>query len=204
MKKTFLLFFIVMLFSCSKNEPSSPESKLPPETQTGANTFGCLIDGNLFLPRSGNTSQVFPLFGARLFRGYPEFNFDYYELEVQDYKSNLGGSFFFHMHNAPINGIGTYTIDESNGMLDIDGFEHNYIHCTVFDNSTNSFQKYVSFPNSGTFTITRLTPSTGSGTIISGTFSCRLRNINNPEDEIEIIKGRFDINSWTISGTYFP
>ncbi|MDI1317711.1 hypothetical protein [Flavobacterium sp.] len=156
------------------------------------------------MPRSGNSSLVFPLSGVRLFRRYQEFNFDYYELEVIDYISNLGGSFFFHMHNAPMNGIGTYTIDESTGMTDIDGFEHNYIHRNVYDKLTNSFQKYVSFPNSGSFTITRLSQNPLTGTIISGTFSCRVRNINNPNDEIEITKGRFDINSLTIAGTYFP
>ncbi len=202
MKQTILLFLIVMLFSCSKNEPSSPESKLPPETQTGANTFGCLIDGNLFLPRSGNTSLVFPLSGARLFGGYPDV-YDYFELEIIDYKSNFGTSLFFHMHNIVENGVGSYTIDASNGMTDIDGLDNNYIHCDVFNAKTNTFQKYVSYENSGIYTVSRLTVNTNN-TIISGTFSCRLRNINNPDEEIKITQGRFDINSLTIAGTYFP
>ena len=204
MKKLTLLLYILVLASCSNDETTNPIDLLPHETQTGANTFGCLIDGKVLLPRSGNNSLVFPLSGADLVRGYPEFNFDYYELEVIDYKSSPTASLFFHMHNAPENGIGTYIIDESNGMTDIDGFAHNYIHCIVFNSSTNSFQKYVSFSNSGTFTINRLTPSTGSGTVISGTFNFRVRNINNPNDEIEITQGRFDINSLTIAGTYFP
>ncbi|WP_211224056.1 hypothetical protein [Flavobacterium tegetincola] len=43
-----------------------------------------------------------------------------------------------------------------------------------------------------------------SGTIISGTFNCKVRNINDPSDEIEITDGRFDINSLTVALTYFP
>lgn len=36
--------------SCIKTRPTAPEA-LPPITQTGANTFGCLINGNLWLPK---------------------------------------------------------------------------------------------------------------------------------------------------------
>ncbi len=48
-----------MLFSCSNHNDSKPVSeisKLPPATQTGANTFGCLLDGKAFLPGNYNNS----------------------------------------------------------------------------------------------------------------------------------------------------
>ena len=45
-------------FSCSKDDgptpPENPLSKLPPETQTGANTFGCIINNQVFYPRDGS------------------------------------------------------------------------------------------------------------------------------------------------------
>ena len=135
--------------------------------------------------------------------GYPNV-FDYYELEIIDYKSLNGASFMFHMHNIVNLGLGNYVIDESNGMSDIDGLDHHYLHCIVYDNKTNSYQKYVSYQNSGSFIINKLIQNPSSGNIISGTFSCKVRNINNPEDEIEITKGRFDINSKTIAFKYFP
>jgi len=53
MKKLLLFTLITMLFSCSNHNDSQPVSeisKLPPATQTGANTFGCLLDGVAFLP----------------------------------------------------------------------------------------------------------------------------------------------------------
>ena len=204
MKKLFLLLLTTFIISCSTDDSSNnPVLKLPPATQTGANTFGCIIDGKILLPRSGNRSQVTPLSGARLFGGHPDV-YDYLELKIMDYKSTPRASLFFHMHNAPENGLGTYIIDESNGMTDIDGYQHHYLHCNVYDNKTNSYQQYVSYQNSGTYTIKRLTLSTGSGAIISGTFNCKVRNINDPSDEIEITDGRFDINSLTIKLTYFP
>ncbi|MCF6128487.1 hypothetical protein L1S35_02305 [Flavobacterium sp. AS60] len=203
MKKTALIFIATMLLTACSSD-SNPEDGLPKETQTGANTFGCLIDGKLFLPRSGNNSIVDPLSGAILSRGFPEASFDYYELEITDYKSSHRAKFLFHMHNVPNNGTGTFEINESNGMRDVDGYAHNYIYCVVFDKSSDTYQKYVSYENSGSFTITTLIIGPATGSIISGTFNCKLRNINNPNDEIEITKGRFDVNSRTIMQTYFP
>ena len=205
MKTKILLFLTILsLMACSSDDATTPQQKLPPATTTGANTFGCIIDGKILLPRSGNTSQINPLSGAILTRGYPSFDFDYYELEIIDHKSTPRASLFLHMHNAPANGLGTFTINESNGLTSIDGLEHHYIHCNIFNSESNSYQRYISYENSGTYTISRLTRNANSGNIISGTFNCKLRNINDPTDEIEITDGRFDINSLTIKTTYFP
>jgi len=44
-----LLLIVTSGSKCKKNGGDLPQ--LPPETQTGANTFGCLVDGKLFLPK---------------------------------------------------------------------------------------------------------------------------------------------------------
>lgn len=52
--KRFLLFFLCSLLigsSCRKHKTGNPVDQLPPETQTGANTFGCLVDGKVFKPK---------------------------------------------------------------------------------------------------------------------------------------------------------
>lgn len=52
--KIYLVLLTTLLLGCSENENIVlPETKdeLPPITQTGANTFGCLIDGNVFIPK---------------------------------------------------------------------------------------------------------------------------------------------------------
>jgi hypothetical protein len=48
-----LLFSIIILCSsqCKKTTNNPSTDQLPPITQTGANTFGCLINGNVWLPK---------------------------------------------------------------------------------------------------------------------------------------------------------
>jgi hypothetical protein len=48
----FLLFFSSLLLNSKCRKDNEPQ--LPPETTTGAMTFGCKIDGKVFLPKSGN------------------------------------------------------------------------------------------------------------------------------------------------------
>ena len=58
----FLLFFLLLsalLFTsakCRKDKNNNPVDQLPPETQTGANTFGCLVDGKVFKPAGSSLS----------------------------------------------------------------------------------------------------------------------------------------------------
>ena len=48
-----LLFIIAVSISqCKKNKTDEPQ--LPPETTTGAMTFGCKVNGQIFLPKDGN------------------------------------------------------------------------------------------------------------------------------------------------------
>lgn len=58
MKPIFYLFvsFTLITTSCNKNKNNNPFDHLPPETQTGENTFGCLIDGEPFLPGGASLS----------------------------------------------------------------------------------------------------------------------------------------------------
>lgn len=62
MKKNYLLLILIAAFSicCNKDDNPAPTptpiSQLPPETQTGANTFGCLLDGQVFKPGLTNNS----------------------------------------------------------------------------------------------------------------------------------------------------
>ena len=51
MKYSYLII-VVMLFSCSKSGDNSAElAKLPPATETGANTCGCLVNGKAWVAK---------------------------------------------------------------------------------------------------------------------------------------------------------
>jgi hypothetical protein len=60
MKKLILLLFATLLLSCCNKDDNplrtNPVDQLPPTTQTGANTFGCLLDGEVFKPGLTNNS----------------------------------------------------------------------------------------------------------------------------------------------------
>lgn len=47
----FTITFLSLCGSCRKNRQTNPIEQLPPETTTGANTFGCLVDGKVFKPK---------------------------------------------------------------------------------------------------------------------------------------------------------
>ena len=203
--KTQLLFLALCLqlfIACTNedNRGSICQDNLPAITTTGANTFGCCINGNLLIPRDGTGTFGGNDYGAILFGGYPNTT-DYYELDIRDYKSNRTGSLLLHMHQIHTNGVRNYTINESNGYNAIDGLNHTYLHCRVFNESTNSYQYYRSYENSGILIITRYD---FSNRIISGRFSCKVKNSSNPNDIIEIKDGRFDIKWDTLLDEEFP
>ena len=72
-RKHLLLFLAPILlsgFHCKKDK--TPEEQLPPETQTGAGTFGCLVNGNIFKPKGS------PFAGPILSCAYQFINGGYY------------------------------------------------------------------------------------------------------------------------------
>lgn len=199
MKQIITLAFLFIVLGCSSE--SSPEDGLPKETQTGANTFGCLIDGKLYKPRCEEPSVAFPQWGMTFWGGIPNVT-DYNEIEVRDLKSKYYFEMIIHIDKLYTNGIGIFSINESNGESNVDGLNQTYMHCVIYDKKTGGYKKYVSYENSGTLTINRFTQGFNNpltGAITSGTFSAKLRNINNANEEIEIKKGRFDINSLSCS-----
>lgn len=62
MKKIYLFFALTLVLSCCNkkdDEPALPAvAQLPPATQTGANTFGCLLDGQVFKPGTSVTNPI--------------------------------------------------------------------------------------------------------------------------------------------------
>ncbi len=52
---TFLLVLVTGVYGCKKHGPAGPT--LPPLTHEGKNTFGCLVNGAVYLPKA-------PLFGS--------------------------------------------------------------------------------------------------------------------------------------------
>lgn len=201
-KKTiFPLLVFFWLISCSKDEEQikeDPLAKLPPETQIGANTFGCLIRGQVFYPRDGTSSLFNP--GGKGLKLWgdpsePSGLGNYLELEIRNLQdAKPVNSMIIHLQNLPQIGVGEYLWKESNFQSSIDGLMQNYVYAKVYDDSVNGWRYYSSYENSGKVIIKRYD---FPNRIVSGVFSGKLR-LHNSTEEIDIVNGRFDINWSTL------
>lgn len=206
MKKQILFLALIVQFltSCSNDEKgSSCQDSLPAITTTGANTFGCCINGNLLIPRDGTGT-----FGGNdegfITWGDPTGNNLYSEIDVKDFKSDKTGSILIHIQGLHQIGIGEYIINESNGNNSIDGLSHTYLHCRIFNVETNSYQYYRSSLNSGMLKVNKYEFIPGVKKIVSGTFTCTVTNSSDSSDVIEIKDGRFDFDGATLPNAIFP
>ena len=84
--KTVLLFFALTFSNCENNDP---QDQLPAITQTGANTFGCLIEGRVFItkdktgysPPGGGTPK-----GIEVTVGSFLPQYEYFGIDANDYE----------------------------------------------------------------------------------------------------------------------
>ncbi len=199
MKTTILSLLLVILVGCTKdNITKDPVSQLPLETQTGANTFGCLVGGKLFYPRDGIGDIMGNAKAVRYF-GSSSSIYQYDELYVANFRDGKPLNYlYFHFHDIPTRGVGEYIWKESNFNKGIDGLMQDYLYVRAYDYSTNTWKWYTSYENSGKTTITKY----GGQPIVSGTFSGKLRTADGKE-EIEITNGRFDVNTATVDQHIF-
>ena len=170
-KNLFLLLFTTLTLSCCNKDDDKPPltelEKLPPATQIGANTFGCLLDGVAFKPGNG----INPLDCV-----YQFVNGDYYfSLQANRIDDNnipklIGCSTL----KLQINEGQTYQLIEK-----IDGNAYgSYSYAANFT--------YTSQTQHGELKITKLT-----STIVSGTFWFDIVDFQgNPH---QIREGRFDM-----------
>lgn len=193
-KLFFALLFFCSLIGCEKND-DGPKFSLPPATQTGENTFGCLIDGQLLIPRDGSGSFNVHDIGMK----YIDVPGDVYEIDVHDFASERTASINLHIIGLDSIGLGEYIINESNCYRGLDSPETNNIFCRIYDYEENIYKYYCSFENSGTINITRY-----DNGIVSGIFSCKVISDEDPTDTIEITKGRFDLDRSTVNFTSYP
>lgn len=175
LKTTILTLILLCITSCTKNNPFSGNDQLPAETQTGANTVGCLVNGKVFIPHAEGIN--------------PEVNC-FYQL--------VDGEYFFTMAFADLRGVGrvdasiqtqrinlqsshTYFLDKNPNINgDYTGGGGSY-------STSLSNEFYTTAIKTGELKITKLDPSKS---IISGTFW--FDAVNSAGEKVEIRQGRFD------------
>jgi hypothetical protein len=170
-----LYLALALLTQCSrcKDQDPTPEQQLPPATQTGANTFGCLVNGKPYLPAGNNgTSNYAVLYDP----GFNGGNLDirtYNKAGEKNQRLLLGGEGINQVRTYPLG----YAFATGISFEDITRSPLCSLHSSR-DNDTYC---------KGTLTITRLDLQAG---IISGTFEATLARPGC--DTVRITQGRFD------------
>jgi hypothetical protein len=187
MKTTILLLFVA-LASCSKpdNVKQDPVFQLPPETQTGANTFGVTIKGKVYIPRDPTGVSVGTTPKGMIFWGTSDNSWN--ELEVKDGASSVGFNIKIHIRNLETIGVSKYFLQKSNFHNGIDSTPFTHIYFKIWDSAISNYAYYGSVENQGEVNITR-----NSNDITSGNFKGKFVRQDNQNDFIEITDGRFDI-----------
>jgi hypothetical protein len=167
-----LLAALLGLSQCSKKDDPDPVSQLPPATQTGANTFGCLVNGQPWTPKGYNGTGNYSVAYDPTYRNGT--------LSVGTYRYIGSGDDDYQtvgFFSDSLRGIGNFP-------LTIIGHQEGIF----VDHTTNcEFSSNGSHYRRGTLTITRLDLQAG---IISGTFAFTLYKPGC--DSVRVTQGRFD------------
>uniref|UniRef100_UPI0040470895 DUF6252 family protein n=1 Tax=Mariniflexile sp. TaxID=1979402 RepID=UPI0040470895 len=171
---TKLIVYSLMLMAVTncKNEddtPTSPIDQLPPATQTGKNTFGCLVNGKPFVVI--NTAKITAIYqgGGLSIAGEIDVNNFFSEVSMFISESAIG---------KEITDNKTYTLNNDSTLKG-----------QYYREDKNCFY-YTTLSNTGFLEIKKIDKI---NFIVSGTFE--FQAISNDCDEtIDITNGRFDMN----------
>jgi len=159
------------LSQCKKNTPA-PADQLPPATQTGTNTFGCLVNGQVWTPQGYNgTSNYSVSYDPNYRKG--TLNIGTYRYDAKDPNSLQSIVLYSdsllskgqYLLNKPAHQEAVFS--DSKSGCQFEGFGKNYCR--------------------GTLTITRLDLQAG---VIAGTFAFTLYKPGC--DSVRVTQGRFD------------
>jgi hypothetical protein len=146
----------------------TPKEVLPAATQTGANTFGCLVNGNVWLPKGYNgTSNLSPSYDPN-FNGKIVFDISTYRILSDNDKQYLG------IGIVGLDTVGTYAVNDTIGFA---RFSKDLCSYMYYDHTV--YRK-------GSIKITKL-----SLPIVSGTFDFIL--FVKGCDTLKATQGRFDM-----------
>lgn len=182
MKKTLtILLFILILSSCKKDdEPYLPIDQLPPETQIGAQTIGCLVNGEAFAHN---------LFYYNNFYQFVEGEF---HLVINwDMNTSKGWKYGqISLDNIDVKEGQTYILNISDYAEDNNYTGGNGTYAS-YDSTINKIIQYET--NSNYIGKIHFTRFDTENFIMSGTFEFEAKDIMSGES-ISITDGRFDLN----------
>lgn len=185
-----ILTILFIWASCKdRSDNTDYNPQLPAITQKGANTFGAYINGKIMIPRN-SVGYITP--GSTHIAVAYSKSSSYENIEAGDYRESGRGYIYIYIgKNNNDELMGSYQFENGNGAIDVSLSQGIMMTCII------NGKVYQSLANTGSITIDR------NDEIISGTFSCKLRNKEDSNDLIEIREGRFDFNKQTVNTTNF-
>jgi Family of unknown function (DUF6252) len=179
MKRSFAFYIVIILvtlFSCTKQV-----SELPPATQTGANTFGCKVDGKFWVPAGFGIVPTAPTLEAR-FAGNGLF------INARNFSSSpTETEFEIFLYDVPDNG--NYVLNTTAAYPT--GLNSSYAYY-VHRRFSPDNEWITSSPYIGTVNITKIDRA---NKIVSGTFEFQAVSLYDPAQTISITEGRFDVKT---------
>ncbi|WP_125932497.1 DUF6252 family protein [Hymenobacter glacialis] len=164
-----LLAVLLGLSQCKKDDPD-PVDQLPPATQTGANTFGCLVNGQAWTPQGSDGGSNYSVYYDRAYRN-GTFNISTYR-----YAGNELSKQIIAIYSDSLRTTGNYPLAKDGRQEAL--FKDRRTGCEFFGGT---------YYRRGSLTITRLDLQAG---IISGTFEFTLAKPGC--DTVRVTNGRFD------------
>ena len=171
MKLLFLLLPLTLLPSCKK-DAAAPADQLPPATQSGANTFGCLVNGQPWTPQGNDGSSNYSI-------SYDQNPYGVLDLSAYRYQQQPADNYqYLILFARELHGPKSYDLrDIINTRV---SWKDRTTKCNFNSDDKGTYHK-------GTLTITRLDLKAG---IIAGTFDFVLAKPGC--DTVRVTQGCFD------------
>jgi hypothetical protein len=167
--KLSMIILLFSLFAAGSCEKEDEDPQLPPVTQTGEDTFGCLVNGEVWLPKA---YDLFPLKLVVLERVNEK---RIWRIEA---RQGFASNFYF--------GIYENSLKEEKVIISVDELDATGLYFSSKDFEKPSFSWRQELP--GELIITKLDTI---NMILSGTFW--FDAVNDIDEKVEIRDGRFDL-----------
>ena len=171
--KTYLLPLLTLLAlaQCKKKADPDPVDQLPPATQTGANTFGCLVNGQAWTPKGSDGTSNYTVYYD------PSYRKGTINIAAYRYNSSSSPREDIVLFSDSLRTVGNYPLTVPNHQEAL--FSGTNAQCEFYQNGPQYRR--------GVLTITRLDLQAG---IVSGTFAFTLYKPGC--DSVRVTQGRFD------------
>ena len=188
MKKKLMKYgiFMIMLCFASCSSCKKEVNALPPETQSGANTFGCLVDGRAWIPTGTNAIGSKPISGGYI-AALPPIYSNATNISLLTSRDNERISFYIRN----VDRVGTYPLNFNTQPEPASLYPQNYGGFISYYTGGGDFYMTTT-TYTGSVEITR---ADSVNRIVSGRFS--FTGVSSIGKTIKITDGRFDLNSNT-------